>query len=154
MSQGDLLAVDAGLRFGLARIEASSGRVCWHRSQHVANRAALKRLIWGQLTQQVGLGAVVIEGGGPLAQLWANEALKRGLEVEQVSAEQWREDMLYSREQRSGLDAKRHAVRLARQVIEAQGAGLAVELGDDAAEAILLGVWAWRRRDWGIIDSL
>jgi hypothetical protein len=157
--EGDLLAVDVGLRFGLARIEAGTGRIMWHRSQHVADRAALKRAIWGLLVQErEGLGGLVIEGGGPLAAAWASAAVKRSLGVEQVGAEAWRADMLYGREQRSGAEAKRHAVKQARELLAAQGTRALSGFMDDAAEAILLGVWAGRRRGWGsagmLADSL
>lgn len=65
-----------------------------------------------------------------------------------ASAEDWRASLLYPREQRSGIDAKRTADVLARRVIEWSRAPRATSLRHDAAEAILIGFWGALSLGW------
>jgi hypothetical protein len=95
-----------------------------------------------------GVGHVVIEGGGALASVWADEANRLGLDVRHVSAETWRRAFLYPREHRTGEIAKRTAHELARRVIEWSGAQRPTSLRHDAAEAILIGLWGVLQLGW------
>jgi hypothetical protein len=95
-----------------------------------------------------GVSHLVIEGGGALASLWADEALAREVDVRSVSAEVWRSEFLYPREQRSGDQAKRVADDLARRIIEWSGARRPTSLRHDAAEAILIGLWRVLELGW------
>ncbi len=117
-----LLAVDLGLRTGLAKY-GQNGRLLWYRSQHYANRQALRRAIRGLLDAEPDLSELVIEGGGPLAVAWTRAAERRSIRVEMVSAETWRRVFLRECESERRDDAKDAADRLARQVIEWSGAG-------------------------------
>lgn len=90
----------------------------------------------------------MLEGGGPVADVWEREAARRGLPVLRVAAEDWRERLLYAREQRSGPQAKGAADGLARKVIDWSGAARPTSLRHDAAEAILLGLWALLEVGW------
>jgi hypothetical protein len=135
-----LLAVDLGVRTGFAAY-APDGRLAWYRSQNFGNPARLRRAVPGVLDAEAGLRHVIVEGGGRLARFWLDEAAARSLRVELVSAEVWRELMLYPREQRSGEAAKRTALMLARRVIDWSGAKRPTSLTHDAAEAILVGLW-------------
>ncbi len=135
-----LLAVDCGLRTGLALYELS-GRLIWYRSHNFGSRARLKKAVWQILQGIDDLTRLVIEGGGPFAEIWIKEAKKRGLPVTQVQAQQWRELMLLPRQQRSGKQAKQVADTLAREIIKRTGAGKPTSLRHDAAEAILVGWW-------------
>ncbi len=147
----ELLAVDVGLRTGLA-LYGQDGRLAWYRSRHFGNRDALRRGVHGLLRSIPDLGLLVLEGGGPLAEIWEREAGRRGLAVRQVAAEQWRERLLEPRERADRARSKTSADRLARQVIEWSGARRPTSLRHDAAEAILIGLWgaldAGWLRDW------
>lgn len=135
-----LLAVDLGLRTGLA-LYGADGRLRWYRSQHYGSNAQLKRGAWGVLNDLPEVRHLVLEGGGTLADLWAKEGLRREVEVQRVDAGTWRRVLLYPRERRAGTDAKAHADRLARRVIDWSGAARPTSLRHDAAEAILVGLW-------------
>ena len=142
-----LLAVDMGLRTGLALFR-EDGRLLWYRSQHFGNRASLKRGAYLVLRDIPELAWLVIEGGGPLAEVWKKEAARRSVPVMQLSAEDWRESLLFAREQRSGSAAKHHAGELARSVIARCGGKAPTSLRHDAAEAILAGYWGLLRCGW------
>jgi hypothetical protein len=149
-----LLAVDLGLRTGLA-LYGGDGRLRWYRSQHFGNPASLRRAAHALLASlQAGgaIVAVVIEGGGALATAWEREGARLGVNVRRVSAETWRLELLLSREQRTGTSAKQHAGDLARRVIAWSGAARPTSLRHDAAEAILVGLWAVL--DLGWLDAL
>jgi len=102
-----------------------------------AQGAALPHLAW-----------LVLEGGGPLADVWIHAATRRHIPVRQISAEVWRRQFLYAREQRSGIQAKESATDLARRVITWSGARRPTSLRDDAAEAILIGLWGILAVGW------
>ena len=63
-----LLAVDLGLRTGLA-LYGPTGRLRWYRSQHFASRASLRRGVHGLLDAEPDVGLLVLEGGGPIADI-------------------------------------------------------------------------------------
>ena len=141
-----LLAVDVGLRFGLAWYDRA-GRLLRYRSQHCPNRTVLRRVVRTVLAED-DFEALVLEGGGPLADLWRGQAEARGIPVVQISAEDWRAELLLKREQRTGQEAKHTADGLARAIIEESGAKRPTSLRHDAAEAILVGAWAVRHLGW------
>lgn len=135
-----LLAVDTGLKFGLA-LYGEDGRLCAYRSHHLGSAAGLKRRVRGLLEEWSQVAWLVLEGGGPLADVWEREAQRRGIRVRRVSAESWRRQLLYPREQANGWKAKRAAADMARRVIVWSGAPRPTSLRHDAAEAILIGLW-------------
>ncbi len=140
-----LLAVDLGLRTGLATFDRA-GELVAYRSQHFGTRTALRRAIFALLPPTVE--ALAVEGGGPIEVLWRREAERRGIACLSVHAHAWREALLLPRESRSGAPVKDTALRLARQVIAQSPAPAPTSLTDDAAEAVLLGVWACHRLGW------
>jgi hypothetical protein len=91
---------------------------------------------------------LVLEGGGDLAEAWKREAQRRQLAVRQISAEVWRQRLLYPRQQRSGAVAKESATEVARQVIVWSHIRRPTSLRDDAAEAILIGLWGVLEVGW------
>lgn len=95
-----------------------------------------------------GLEWVVLEGTGPLAELWEREADRRCLDVLQTTAGIWRPRLLFPRERRSGAQAKQTADDLARRVIEWSEAPRPTSLRHDAAEAILVGLWGVLEVGW------
>ena len=146
-----LLAVDLGLKTGLALFE-NTGKLLWYRSHNFGTTERLKRGVPGILDVIPELTAVVIEGGGNLATVWEKEAGRRGITLCRIGAQEWRQLFLYSREQRSGVDAKKHAGEIARRVIEWGAASRPTSLRHDAAEAIMIGLWGLIHLGW--LDAL
>jgi hypothetical protein len=138
---GSLLAVDVGLKSGFA-LYGDDGRLCWYRSKNFGSAASLKRGVFSFLNSVPDLQFLVLEGSGTLAAIWEREAERRKLPVKQINAEQWRQKLLYPREQKTGLKAKYHADDLARRIISWSGISRPTSLRHDAAEAILAGLWA------------
>lgn len=142
-----LLAVDLGVRTGFACYD-EDGRLRWYRSRNFGSAARLRRAVPALLQEPPDITRVVVEGGGPLAAIWAREAERLDVLMLQVSAETWRELFLLPREQQSGEQAKAVAGRLARRVIEWSGAPRPTSLRHDAAEAILVGLWGVLQAGW------
>jgi hypothetical protein len=142
-----LLAVDLGLKTGLALYDAT-GRLVWYRSHNYGTTERLKHDAPRILDAINDLTAVVVEGGGNLAHIWQKETERRGLTLVRIGAETWRNQLLFSREQKSGPEAKRHAGELARNVISWSGARKPTSLRHDAAEAILIGLWGAVHIGW------
>jgi len=88
---------------------------------------------------------LVIEGGGSIADVWLRECRRLPIRLLRANAEEWRKAFFHPRQRRSGRIAKEHAVRLAREVIKTRAPARATSLRHDAAEAILIGVWAMNR---------
>lgn len=143
----ELLAVDLGLKSGLA-LYGSDGRLRWYRSHNFGSTARLRRAVRRILDDLPGVTHVVLEGGGPLADIWTSAAQRRAIPVCQIAAETWRQRLLYPRQQRSGNDAKQHAKHLARRVIAWSQAPRPTALRDDTAEAILIGLWGILELGW------
>ena len=114
--EGTLLAVDVGMRAGLAWF-GTDGRLLHSRSARFANRAVLRRAVPAILAERPPVRLVVLEGMGPVADIWMRSLERLGVPFEQVSAETWREAMLLRRERRSGEQAKQHAARLAAPLL-------------------------------------
>ena len=142
-----LLAVDLGLRTGLAAY-AEDGRLVWYRSRNMGSRARLKAAAAAILKDMPDLQRVVVEGGGDLVAPWERAAQRRGVEFRQVHAHIWRERLLLPRQQRTGSVAKQKADKMARRVIDWSGAPKPTSLRHDAAEAILVGLWAVLEMGW------
>ena len=75
-----LLAEDLGLRTGLA-LYGPDGRLLWYRSQHYGTRTSLRRGAHSLLDACPDVSHLVLEGGGPIADIWGREAGRRGLSV-------------------------------------------------------------------------
>jgi hypothetical protein len=144
---GGLLAVDVGLRTGLA-LYGRNGRLLWVRSRHVGGLPHLRRTAAAILRETPDLARVVLEGGGPAGEIWLRAAADRRVTAALVFAETWRPRLLLDRQQRSGSDAKRFAISLARETIRWSGVTPPRTLTDDAAEAVLVGLWAVLEYGW------
>ena len=142
-----LLAVDVGLRTGLA-LYAKNGQLLRYSSHNFGNSTRLRRGVQGILRDLPDLAWLVLEGGGPLADIWGHEAGRRQIAVRRISAEAWRERLLYPRQQRNGPQAKQCADALARRVIAWSAARRPTSLRHDAAEAILIGLWGLLDAGW------
>ena len=144
---GSLLAVDLGLKTGLA-LFSENGKLVWYRSHNFGTTDRLRHAVPGILNTTSDLTALVIEGGGNLATVWEKEAERRGIMLIQIGAEKWRQLFLYDREQRSGTDAKKYAGEMARKVIEWSAAPRPTALRHDTAEAIMIGLWGILHLGW------
>ena len=142
-----LLAVDLGLKTGLA-LYGVDGRLRWYRSKNFGTASRLKRGVYSILAELPDLAHLVIEGGGPLAEIWAREAERRVVAAHRVSAEIWRQELLLARERRTADLAKQSADTLARRVIDWSAAPRPTSLRHDAAEAILIGLWGVLAVGW------
>lgn len=142
-----LLAVDLGIRTGLA-VYGHDGRLVSYQSRNFGTSGRLRAAVHGILDDSPEVAWLVMEGGGPIAEIWKREATRRGIEVVQIAAEQWREQLFYAREHRNGPQAKRTADTLARRVIEWSNAPRPTSMRHDAAEAILIGLWGVLRAGW------
>lgn len=143
-----LLAVDLGLRSGLAAFDAD-GALRWYRSTNFGDRKRLRRAVGGVLDPLPDLELVVLEGDRHLGDVWERAASERGAETIWVTPETWRGTLLTPRQMRSGAEAKRAADVLARKIIRDSPAPNPTSLRHDAAEAILIGTWASNRRREG-----
>jgi len=147
-----LLAVDLGLRTGLAlyeRPQADDGvGLLWYRSHNYGSARRLRQAVGGLLSEITGIEYIIIEGGGPLGDLWQREARRMGIEVIVTGAEAWRGEFLHPRQQRTGPKAKESAGDFARKVIEHSNAPRPTSLRHDAAEAILIGLWGMLKTGW------
>lgn len=146
-----LLAIDLGLRVGLATFhrEDAGWRLLRYRSSHFGSMAALRKGARGVLRDEGWPAWLVLEGDARLAHPWIQACPTSGVHTRVVSAESWRRDLLLPREQRSGARAKEAADREARRHILASGLESPTHLRHDAAEAIVLGVWATLRTNDG-----
>jgi hypothetical protein len=142
-----ILAVDLGLKTGLA-LYGQDGRLRWYRSKNFGTTARLKRAVYGLLKEIPDLAMLVVEGGGGIAEIWEHEAHKRGIPVRRITAEDWRKELLYPREQRDGASAKENAGELAGRVISWSGLRRPTAPRHDAAEAILIGLWGVLELGW------
>jgi hypothetical protein len=142
-----LLAVDVGLRTGLALYE-QNGRLVWYRSHNFGNRTRLRNAVRQMFHDVADLKWLILEGGGPIADIWSHEAERRGISVRRIAAEDWRNDLMYPRQRRNGAEAKDSADAMARRVINWAGADRPTSLRHDAAEAILIGLWGLIHVGW------
>ena len=100
------------------------------------------------LTSIPDLKFIVLEGDKGLASIWEREAVHCNIPTRQINAEQWRQKLLYAREQKSGPKAKLNADYLARKVIKWSGLPGPTSLRHDAAEAIMIGLWGVLDLGW------
>ena len=143
-----LLAVDAGLRAGIA-VYGADGRLEQYRSTNFGSLRRLKSGVYTVMSQVRDLASVVVEGGGGgYAEPWLKEATRRGVPGAAVDAGAWRQRLLLARDRRTGADAKEQADVLARRIIEWSGAARPTSLRHDAAEAIVIGLWAVLEAGW------
>ena len=142
-----LLAVDLGLRAGLAWFNRQ-GRLVRCRSTHFADRGTLRRALPGLWLEVPGVTELVLEGGGDLAEIWLESARRHAVATHVVTAEDWRAELLFPREQRSGAQAKAAAGRLCQKVMRWSGFTRPGQLVHDASEAVLCGLWMAHRLGW------
>ena len=143
-----LLAVDLGLKTGLAYY-GGDGRLVWYRSHNLGSRQRLKRAAYGLLSEHSSVTHLAVEGGGPLVEPWKKEAERRGLRFLRVDAETWRKELLTPSERRlPSAKLKIRADQLARAAITWSDAPQPTSLRHDAAEAVLLGLYAAVRFGW------
>ena len=142
------VGVDLGLATAFA-VYDRDGRLVGVRSRRFQSKDALRAAARAILDEIPHVHGVIVEGGGDLAASWERAAEHRGIHLRIVHAAEWRRMFLYERERRDGAQAKAHAVKLAAQVIEWSATkGVTAELGHDAAEAILVGLFGVVEAGW------
>ncbi len=139
-----LLAVDLGLRSGIALFDAT-GTLRRYRSTNFGSRSRLKKAVYRLIRDAGPPELLVVEGSRDLASIWRKAAEKQGVEVIEVKPETWRRELLEPRRRRSGTDAKQAAQELACEIIDECGGDAPTSLRHDAAEAIAIGYWALPR---------
>ncbi len=142
-----LLAIDLGVKTGLALFN-NSGKLIRYNSHNYGNIRRLKKHLPEIFHSLPGLSILVIEGGGPIAELWKSMAVRHDLTTVQVFAEEWRKELFYDRQIRSGEMAKQNAIDMARKVVIWSGIKKATAMRHDTAEAILVGLWGVLKAGW------
>ncbi|MDY0227097.1 MAG: hypothetical protein RBR38_09740 [Desulfomicrobium apsheronum] len=148
-----LLAVDAGVRTGLALLDRE-GRLLWCRSHNLGSTARLKKAAARVLFELPQLQFLVVEGGGQTAGIWEHAATKRNLPCRIVQAQDWREQFLLPRQRVSGQKAKAAACALVSTILRREGWSSPTTPGHDAAEAALVGLWAAVQLGWRAMPAL
>jgi hypothetical protein len=148
-----LLAVDAGVRTGLALLDRE-GRLLWCRSHNLGTTARLKKAAARVLFELPLLQYLIIEGGGQTAGIWEHAATKRSLPCMIIQAEDWRVDFLLPRQRLSGQKAKAAACALVGTILRREGGSSPTTPGHDAAEAALIGLWAAVQLGWRTMPIL
>ncbi|NTW23531.1 MAG: hypothetical protein HGA37_02435 [Lentimicrobium sp.] len=142
-----LLAIDAGVKTGLA-LFCKPANLTWYRSHNMGSVSSLRKAADHLLHSIEGLTAIVIEGGGPVAEAWKKGAVQLGLEIIMTDAGVWRKEILYPREYRDSDTAKQTAIGLAKQIIDKSEAPSMNFPTHDAAEAVLIGLWGCKKLGW------
>lgn len=148
-----LLAVDAGVRTGLALLDRD-GRLLWCRSHNLGTTTRLKKAAARVLFELPHLQFLVVEGGGPTAGIWEHAAAKRNLPCRIIQAQDWREHFLLPRQRVSGQKAKTAACALVSTILRREGWSSPTVPGHDAAEAALIGLWAAVQLGWRAMPAL
>ena len=144
---GGLLSIDVGLKTGYA-VFNSKGCLIRYQARRIDGKPQLRKFSW-QLIKELKPSVIYLEGGGEFAEVWKKSAEKNSISVIQVYAEQWREKLLWIREQRNGKLAKHSADIMAHKIIENSPApNPTCKLTSDVAEAILFGLWACLDHKW------
>jgi len=142
-----LLAVDLGVKTGMA-LYSNEPKLIWYRSQNYGNKNRLKADVSNILKDNPNLEYIVIEGGGDLAKIWRNEAVKHKIEIIQIYAEEWRKELFHNYQIKDGLKAKQSALDLVRNIIQKTNGPKPTSMVHDAAEAILAGFWGIKKVGW------
>ncbi|MCD4680187.1 MAG: hypothetical protein K8S00_07350 [Bacteroidales bacterium] len=142
-----LLAIDLGVKTGLALFN-DNGKLVWYRSHNYGNKRRLKNNIPEIFHSIPGLSILVIEGGGPIAELWKSRAVRHKLTTMQVFAEEWRKELFFDRQIRNGPMAKQNAIVMAKKVVTWSDIKKATAMRHDTAEAILVGLWGVLKAGW------
>ncbi len=145
MTANTLLAIDAGITCGFAFFCLDSHQLLRYRSHNYGNLVRLRRAATAFLADEPTVRAIILEGGGTIADVWVKPARHRTIPIQLISAEQWRVDALLPRDQRRGYIAKKAAIVSARNQINDHATKRTKALRDDTAEAILVGEWALER---------
>ncbi len=141
-----LLAVDMGIRTGLALYSSREGLV-WYRSHNFGCRSRLRRGIYTILHSLPYLRWVVIEGSRDMGKLWKKKAQSRGIGLKWIGSEIWRETLLPHPNVPANI-LKEEAINVARRVIQIFNLSPPKKLNHNAAEAILIGLWGIIEVGW------
>lgn len=148
-----LLAVDLGLTCGFACM-SDVPQILWARSKHYASRGSMRRAAAALIREQTELQHLVLEGDRQLGIIWEKPALQQGVDVIWVSPETWRQRM-YGKMKLTGSERlKEMAVKQAMHAVKTLGISMPKQsLRHDAAEAVLIALWAVESIGWFKMDS-
>lgn len=142
-----LLAVDLGVKTGFS-VFNSEGKLVWYQSRNFGNRKRLKEAIPEIIQRFDPLTHLFMEGGGEMGEIWTRATQYNRLEVAMIHAEEWRKDLFYPRELTHKRELKIKARHYAEKVIKTLGIQKFLKPDADAAEAILIGLWAAWKLGW------
>ncbi len=86
---------------------------------------------------------IIMEGSYNVGKIWIKKGIKINVPVYFVSPDRWRKD-IFGTGNLSTDEAKKLAVRYAREIIIDSGLSPPKLIHHDAAEAILIGLWGIR----------
>ncbi|MGE0493192.1 MAG: hypothetical protein AB7S38_28540 [Vulcanimicrobiota bacterium] len=139
------MGIDLGVKTGLA-FYARDGRLLAVLSRNLGHRGRLRQAARGLLAPFDRLEWIVAEGDPNLAKAWFSARPQAANRL--LSAEIWRPAFFIPRQRSSGARAKSEAEKLARDVMRDAGLPVPARLTDDAAEAVLIGLWAVTDLGW------
>lgn len=145
--QSSLLAVDLGLRSGIAAYDCE-GRLTAFGVQAYRSREAMRRGAGKTVAEHGQLEWLVSYGCPTQAAVWERSAMRQGVRVQRVDGETWRQALAVNDAPRNSAENNRHVVRLARRIIDWAQMPQPVVLPTDAAEAICVGLWAVHQLGW------
>jgi hypothetical protein len=144
-----LLAVDLGLRTATAVLDGS-GQILQVNDWHFTDLHQLEGALEGMLRSH-SITHVVVEGADvKLNRIWRKAVEKHDLPFARIVAEDWREVLLLPKERKNKQVAKDAAVLIAKQfwTKKMDHNKLSAKLSKDAAEAILVGLYALQVLGW------
>jgi 3',5'-cyclic AMP phosphodiesterase CpdA len=145
-----LLAVDLGLRTATAVLDGS-GEILQVDDWRFTDLPHLEGALEGILLNY-NITHVVVEGADmKLVRIWRKAVAKYELPYARVVAEDWREALLLPKERKNKQVAKDAAVLIAKQFWNKKldHNGSSAKLTKDAAEAVLVGLYALSVLGWG-----
>lgn len=151
-----LLSVDVGLSTATVVLDGS-GRILQVDDWRFTDLHQLEGALDGLLRNH-SITHVVVEGAdSKLVRIWRGVVEKNDLYFARVVAEDWREAFLLPKERKTKQAAKDAAVLIAKQFWDSKkvdGCGkTSTKLSKDAAEAILVGLYAVRALGWNCAES-
>jgi hypothetical protein len=145
-----LLAVDLGLRTATAVLDGS-GEILQVDDWRFTDLPHLEGALEGILLNY-NITHVVVEGADmKLNRIWRKAVAKYELPYARVVAEDWREALLLPKERKNKQVAKDAAVLIAKQFWDKKldHNGSSAKLTKDAAEAVMVGLYALSVLGWG-----
>ena len=137
----NLLAIDLGVKTGLACWDVEQRKLLWCRSHNYGSKKQVAKAAPGVLLSAGDAGILVLEGGGDIALIWKQAGNRWGWDTRILHAEEWRKNLFYESEWQYTSDLKNLAINYAHKAALWGGMKVAGRLNHNAAEALLAGLW-------------